>query len=88
MTAKPEPCAYCGRPLGAARLVVTSDATGGPRNGGYHLSPSCYQLAWAALDSTLARQIRAVASGDAGVGSAGAKTANGAGNANLGLLWP
>ncbi len=84
MTAKPEPCAYCGRPLGPSRLVITSDATGGPV-GGFCLSTRCYEYAW---ESTVGHQICRVARGKAPGGSAGAKIANDAGSANLGLLWP
>ncbi len=88
MSAKPELCAYCGLPLGAARLVVTADVTGGPRNGGYHLSPSCYQLAWAVLVSTLARQISSLGAVDAEAGTQLGVTLPATGDPRRGLLWP
>ncbi len=56
MTAKPEPCAYCGKPLAASRLQVTSDTTGGP-TGGFCLSTLCYVEAVKAAMAALGRQI-------------------------------
>jgi len=51
-TAKPELCRHCGQPLGAARLIVTADSSGGPR-GSFHIGggENCYMEALAQHES-------------------------------------